>query len=254
MWELRRLMPISYMARIDRSRKVFWGAFGILAILEGLALWSAHHYFGDQMEPSSDPILKGAPQFIVLSLVVAFAVYLRQVNTNASELRDKINSGQVWNYPVESDHAEDKMQALDGVCEKLGIAAPFLILLTIVAAGRIVFDALLKFPLLAQRKLNWILFLVDLGIALWIFLLFVALAIVHRKGRKRDDGIRIAVRADEDKNRPTVQSMRERQVGSEGRVGKAPSTIRRAPQSASRLAALGWLILVAFFFSRSRTK
>jgi len=71
---------------------------------------------------------------LFLSLVVAFAVYLRQVSTNASELRDKIKSGTMWNYPLGTAHTEDKLQALDGICEKIGITAPFMILLTIAAA------------------------------------------------------------------------------------------------------------------------
>jgi len=63
--------------------------------------------------------------------VVAFAVYLRQVSTNASELRDKIKSGTMWNLSRwgTKAHTEDKLQALDGICEKIGITAPFMILL-----------------------------------------------------------------------------------------------------------------------------
>jgi len=38
-----------------------------------------------------------------------------------------------------------------------------------------VFDALLKFPQFESLHINWVLFLIDLGIALWLFFLFLAL-------------------------------------------------------------------------------
>jgi hypothetical protein len=190
-------MPIAFEDRLARAQKIFWLAFAIFVVTLISVIWGIR-CLGGQTDSSVEPILKGAPQFIVLSLVVAFAVYLRQVSTNASELRDNIKSGKVWNYPPGKAHTEDKLQALDGVCEKIGITAPFMILLTIAAAGRIVFDALLKFPRLAALHINSALFLVDLGIALWIFFLFFALAIFHARGRRRDSNIRINTRANED--------------------------------------------------------
>jgi len=100
-------MPIAFEDRLARAQKIFWLAFAIFVVtLAGMA-WGAHRCFGDQRDPSVEPVLKGAPQFIVLSLVVAFAVYLRQVSTNASELRDKIKSGTMWNYPLGTAHTED---------------------------------------------------------------------------------------------------------------------------------------------------
>jgi hypothetical protein len=154
---------------LQEHREFSGSHFAIFVVTLTGVIWGTHRCLGDQRDTSVEPILKGAPQFIVLSLVVAFAVYLRQVSTNASELRDKIKRGKEWNYPLGAAHTEDKLQALDGVCEKIGITAPFMILLTIASAGRIVFDALLKFPRLALLHIGWVLFLMDLGIALWVF-------------------------------------------------------------------------------------
>jgi len=209
--------------------------------------WGIHRCLGDQRDASVEPVLKGAPQFIVLSLVVAFAVYLRQVSTNASELRDKMKRGKEWNYPPGTAHTEDKLQALDGVCEKIGITAPFMILLTIAAAGRVVFDALLKFPPLASLHINWVLFLVDLGIALWVFFFFVALAIFHTRGRRRDNNIRLATRANEDecpRNFTHDANVNPAAVPHTLTLEPAPSSKARSPIS-TILFAIGLLLLVS---------
>jgi len=122
-------MALTYKERTVRGRRVFWFAFGVLVVMVASLLFVAYRFWGIQRDPLVDPVLKGAPQFIVLSLVVAFAVYLRQVSTNASELRDKIREGNVWNYPAA--HSKQRMEALDGISEKISVAAPFMILLTI---------------------------------------------------------------------------------------------------------------------------
>jgi hypothetical protein len=240
-------MPIAFEDRLARAQKIFWLALAIfIAILIGV-IWGTRHWLGDQRDASIEPALKGAPQFIVLSLVVAFAVYLRQVSTNASELRDKIKSGTMWNYPLGTAHTEDKLQALDGICEKIGITAPFMILLTIAAAGRIVFDTLLKFPRLVSLHVSWVFFLVDLGIALWVFFLFAALAIFHTRGRRRDNNIRLATRTNEDECGRNVAHDANLNLNGVPHMPisePAPSSKARSPISAI-LFVIAFLLLVS---------
>jgi|SRR5438876_8105192 len=122
-----------------------------------------------------------------------------------------------------------------------------MILLTIAAAGRIVFDALLKFPRLASLHVNWVLFLVDLSIALWVFFLFAALAIFHTWGRRQDNNIRLATRANEDecrRNSVHDANLNPNAVPHTPTSEPAPSSKTRSPIPAI-LFAIALLLLVS---------
>ena len=111
--------------------------------------------------------LKGAPQFIVLSLVVVFAAYLRQLSSGAVELRNKIVGGEIWSYPPDCGYSfvQDKIEALDKTADILSVVGPLLIWLAVLATIRIGFDGVSKF-VSPWRWIPSLLVWFDLGIAI----------------------------------------------------------------------------------------
>ncbi len=61
-------MPITFENRVARARKIFWLAFAIFVVILIGMTWGTRRCLGDQRDTSVEPVLKGAPQFIVLSL------------------------------------------------------------------------------------------------------------------------------------------------------------------------------------------
>ena len=195
-------MAEKYAQRIRRRERKFWViaifAFALLLISAKIA----YSYLGESRHQGVDNLLKGPPQFIVLSLVVAFAVYLRQVGSAAMELRDKIKDGKVRLYPLGQKFTETKLENLEKTYENLSLAAPFLIAITVVVSLRVVFDSILRFESSIFGSYRWFLTIADFLIAEWLSLCFLALAALHFFARRRDERIRAAARDFENERDP----------------------------------------------------
>jgi hypothetical protein len=122
----------SAFERINSRRRRFKAAFlsGIAGI--SLIVWGLSRGMGGP-NVCIDPLLKGAPQFIVLSLVLVFAAYLRQLSSGAVELRNKIVGGEIWNYPPDRSYSfvPKKVEALDQTADTLSVVGPLLIWLAV---------------------------------------------------------------------------------------------------------------------------
>src|ERR1700688_1009092 len=88
----RRAMAHKYADRIRSREKKFWLIAAIFFVILVVSTIIAFRWLGDARYQNADNLLKGPPQFIVLSLVVALAVYLRQLAAGAMEFRDKIKN------------------------------------------------------------------------------------------------------------------------------------------------------------------
>jgi len=140
-------------------------------------------------------LLSGPPAFILLSLVIAFAVYLRQGSNRAVELWTRIQAGEEKIYPIGRDHTNQKLTALENTHDNIDVAAPFLILLAVVVAVRIIADATLRFPSPPYPVLAKILPVSDLIIVVWISSLFAILGFVHYSARRTDKSVRASTNA-----------------------------------------------------------
>src|SRR5216683_6565240 len=191
---------------------------------------------------TAHPLLKGAPQFIVLSLLVVFATYLRQLSSGAVELRNKIVGGDIWNYPPDCGYSfvQKKVEALDRTADTLSVVGPLLIWLAVFATIRIGFDAISKFV----SPWGWIpnlLVWADLGIAIWLFCTFACLGGFHFAARREEDRIRHA--ADE-KEPEILKSLREKRAAAERRLPSPHSPAEPSlPQAPGRGAWSSMLLL-----------
>lgn len=176
------------------------GALCLILFVFLITYWTAE-WLG--VSQDIEPLLKGPPQFIVLSLVVAFAVYFRQISISAEDLWDKIREEEeeAFFYPIGRQHTEDKMRSLERTSENLSIVAPFMVALTIFITIRIVFDSILRFPNSPFQGVDGalgiipgILPMVDFVIAVWILVLFLAFAQMHSSAIKRNEKIRADVK------------------------------------------------------------
>jgi len=145
------------------------------------------------------PLLSGAPQFAVLTLIVALAAYLRSVRNNAIDLRDLIRQGEVKSYPLHGTRFEfsrKKMVLLDEVANYMSIAGPYFIWLIVIVAARITCESFLRF---VGSDLQCIrgLFIWDTLIALWMLIGLAFLAVTHFSARRKDEEIRVAARRQE---------------------------------------------------------
>jgi hypothetical protein len=142
------------------------------------------------------PILNGPPGFVILALVFAVAAYLRQVSASAIELSDKIRGGLVWNYPIAEPlpkHTKLKLESLERTHNTLSsVASPVMVWFVIVAALRVVLYSVLALPLLpsAVARIGKFLPWVDLTITTGVFLMFVALGLIHRRSRQNNATVR----------------------------------------------------------------
>src|SRR5690242_18279055 len=83
-----RLMRFDWRQARRRARRVFWIVTSI---------WAFASVFGfiviSRWSPSSHreaPLLNGPPQLVVISVVVALSLYLRNLSNDAAKLRDSI--------------------------------------------------------------------------------------------------------------------------------------------------------------------
>jgi hypothetical protein len=143
---------------------------------------------GNAIPPA--PLLSGPPAFTLISLLVAFAVYLRQVSDRAIELWTKIKAGEEKIYPCGEDHTNQKLAALENTHENLDIAAPFLISLVVLVTVRITIDATQRFPSPPQFNPAKTLPMLDLLIVVWISSLFLILGSVHYFARRKGEQVR----------------------------------------------------------------
>ncbi len=191
-----------------------------------------------------DPLLKGPPQFILLTMIIGLSAYLRQVRAAAVELRDKIAAGSVWNYPLQPPYlvfTRRKIRLLDEVSSTLTTISPFFILLFVAIATRAGFDAVDRLSELGGASTR-VLYVVDLLIVGWVFLGVVGLAYSHFVSRVQDDKIRVVARSfEEEIIRKTKSHQIEKQVeaptqrqAANGRTKTATETTVREVQTVFR--------------------
>ena len=220
----------SVFERLNSRRWRFKVAFlgGIAGI--SLIVWGISRGMGGP-NVRTDPLLKGAPQFIVLSLVVVFAAYLRQLSSGAVELRNKIVGGEIWNYPPDRGYSfvQKKVEALDETADTLSVVGPLLIWLAVFATIRIGFDAISKFV----SPWSWIASLLvwfDLGIAIWLFCTFACLGGFPFAARREEDKIRFAAN---EKEPEILKRLRGKEEAAEKRLtspqGHAEPPLPRPP-------------------------
>jgi hypothetical protein len=202
-------MEAGYHARIAGLPARFWIylTWWVLFCTASVSL-VVYWRWGRPIDTRVDPLLKGPPQFIVLAIVVALAAYLRQVALGATDLRDKIRHNKIWNYPMRepyfSEYTKEKIHFLEEIIENLKVASPFIILLFLAVAVRIVIDSLLRFLHDSASKPKW-LFIVDFVIAEWLAVMFLSLMWTHLIARKKDENIGSKCRENEDKIHPVPQ-------------------------------------------------
>ena len=235
----------SFCERLNRRRRRFKAAFlGGIAVIS-LSVWGVSRRMGGP-NVCTDPLLKGAPQFIVLSLVVVFAAYLRQLSSGAVELRNKIVGGEIWNYPPDRGYSfvQKKVEALDETADTLSVVGPLLIWLAVFATIRIGFDAISKFV----SPWSWIPSLLvwfDLGIAIWLFCTFACLGGFHFAARREEDKIRCA--ADE-KEPEILKRLREKkEAAPEQRKRPVSAQVRAEPPFSQPPGRRAWSSMLLLF-------
>lgn len=162
----------------------------VLAVLIGLVtilLFSAGLFW--LPAPKNETLFAGPPQFIVLSLIVALGLYLRQVNVHALELRDKIQLGEAWKGPYQTQYAAQKVRQLENTSETIMLVSPFVILLMLLVGARIASDDLGRF-FYEPKHIPRALYAADLVIGVTLFTMLIGLAIAHFVARAQDREIR----------------------------------------------------------------
>ena len=181
-----------------------WRLWASAVVLFGTALIVIYVTMEPKPKPG-DLLLKGPPAFIVLSLVVALSVYLRQIDIAAVSTWDQIRAGGAFQYPLERSHTRAKLKALDQTDERLSTVAPFMIVLTIVIALRIVFDAVWRFQ---GEMAGWVMrvcFAADLLIVGSMLVVFLALAVLHAEAQRTEKRIRAEAKAYLKRKKPFPQ-------------------------------------------------
>ncbi len=143
--------------------------------------------------PKGYPLFNGPPQFVILSLMTALALYLRQVNLNATEMLYKIRHRKLWNRTPESDYADEKAQRLEATSTIIMVVTPYLFGLILVACGRIIADSYSRFSYSATTAPNMF-YKLDCLLTIWISLVFCGLTAAHFIVKRRDEKIRCKVR------------------------------------------------------------
>jgi uncharacterized integral membrane protein len=245
--------------KISRVRTKFRVYTGIAMAASIVVFFLAAKFLGEYKDPQTTPLLQGPPQFILLALIVALSVYLRQVNAGAFELREKIRTGQAWNYPLRARYkvyTQEKLDALESVSEKLSIAGPLMILLFLLIASRIFTESILRYFSKTVQQSKWV-FALDLVIAGWVFLTFLLLARTHFSARKRDDEIRAVAKDFEGEILAAIESGVTTQTESRPESSGLAVNVTAHRASANQLvywstivAAL--LLFVSLAFQRSR--
>lgn len=158
-------------------------------------------YFFASPRDYKDPSLLGGPAGLtVLAIVVALSAYLRSVATGADERRQDIRANKVPLYPIlpsgstddRSAWTTEKLKALDNTYENLHIAAFFLIALSFAVAVRLLAESVVRLSSDWLHRGQLVFRLWDALILEWLTLSFIALAVMHRRARIRDEEIRVA--------------------------------------------------------------
>lgn len=145
----------------------------------------------------------GSPAVLVLiALLFAISAYLRQVSENATELMDRIQGDEVPLYPIGAKHTEEKLRALERTRYVLSKVAPFTIWFVILLGLRVVLQAFIEMiPFIvthlkaASDFMTAAFPFVDFFFVLWFQALLIALYIMHKLSRKRDEKVRQATKA-----------------------------------------------------------
>lgn len=172
-------------------RRRFWMPIAV-AYLVAIGLWARPWLVWVQsVSHARDPILTGPPAFILLALVIAFAVYLRQVSNRVEDQWTTIRINEARPYPLGESHTNDKLEGLTSTYDQLVLVAPFLIFVSIVLLMRLVFESILRFYTLPRwTVLAWTLPLVDFEIIAYLAALFIILGTLHYRARKNDKKVR----------------------------------------------------------------
>jgi hypothetical protein len=145
------------------------------------------------------PLVSGPPEFIILAIIVALAAFLRQVGVQATELRDKIVVGDVWNYPPDSGYAKKKIAVAEKTCEAIRVVSPFMILMIVAVCGRIAWDAVVRL-LYTQEANPPALYAADIALILYLCLILLGISIAHFLTAGEDAAIRAEARTAEKVN------------------------------------------------------
>src|SRR5579862_1563043 len=81
------------------------------------------------VQAGQNPLLGGTAQIGLLALVLALSAYLRQVYAEALKNRDDIKGSKVWNFPIDQQFSQDRLELLDHTCDMIRNFSPFLLLL-----------------------------------------------------------------------------------------------------------------------------
>jgi hypothetical protein len=123
--------------------------------------------YSPEIAPRGEPLLSGAPEFIILSLVAALALYLRQVNLDTLDLRYKIQHDELWNRPPEREYRNEKLERLRETSDAIMLASPFMFVVIIAVCIRIVWDGYdrfyFKWPQVSARLYKFDILIRDLA-------------------------------------------------------------------------------------------
>lgn len=147
--------------------------------------------------PNGEPLLSGPPEFIILLLFAALALYLRQVNLNASDLRYKIRHGELWDVQPERKYQTEKLGQLQWTSDTIMNISPFLFALILIVCAKIIYDSLCRFyyaPKVASPRL----YILDCLIVTYLSFNFVGLTIAHFVLRYKDDDLQEKIKAEAD--------------------------------------------------------
>jgi hypothetical protein len=161
--------------------------------------------------PTADPLFTGPPEFIVLSLIVALGLYLRQVNVHALESIDKIRHREIWKTPIERKYAAEKMKQLERTSDTIIFVSPFMICLSLVVGLRITADAILRFSFDARHPPRLV-YATDLIIAFWLLATLLGLARAHFDARNEDNRLRRRIRSEEGKAEAAQSSIDAQEI------------------------------------------
>jgi len=170
-----------------------WRRFLLVGTIVAVATASTFWMMPTTM-PKGEPLLSGPPQFVILSLIAALALYLRQVNLNAIDLRYKIQHGQLWNLSPESEYADEKAERLEETSNTIMLVSPFLFALILAVCGRIICDSFSRFSYESRTAPNAF-YVLDCLIAVWLSLTFLGLTIADFVVRYKDNRIQRKIRS-----------------------------------------------------------
>ncbi len=142
------------------------------------------------------PLLNNPPAFVLLAIMVGLAAYLRQLGENRSAQIDEIEGERDENFPLGEFHTTEKLKDLQRSRKRLNQVAPPAILFTIAVGFRFLALAYARVKAPDDLQLYASFFRkFDLVIAAALFVLLLALYIMHRAARKSDDRIRALIEA-----------------------------------------------------------